>query len=84
MAAGGLLAPSVIVVVVVGEGDLRTGRRAPAGLNHDVGGELAVGDGALLLGLVSKRGGEEETVQTGRYRRKEQGREEEGFVMGLT
>lgn len=53
VAAGGLAAPSVVVVAVVAEGDLRCGRRAPARLDHDFGVELPVGDGALLLGLVS-------------------------------
>lgn len=56
MAAGGLAAPSVVVMAVVVEGDLRRGGRAPARLNHDVGLELAVGDGALLFGLVSNGG----------------------------
>lgn len=53
MAAGGLAAPSVVVVAVVGERDLRRGGRAPARLDHDVGLELAVRDSALLIGLVS-------------------------------
>lgn len=51
--ASGLAAPSVVVVAVVAEGDLGGGRRAPACLDHDVGLELAVFDGALLLSLVS-------------------------------
>lgn len=53
VAAGGLAAPGVVVVAVIGEGDLRRGRRAPARLNHDVGFELAVLYGALLLDIVS-------------------------------
>lgn len=57
VAAGGLAAPSVVVVAVIAEGDLRCSGRAPAGFNHDVGVELAVGDGALLFGLV-RNGGE--------------------------
>ena len=56
MTAGGLAAPSVVVVAVIGEGDLRSGGRAPARLYHDVGLELAVGDGALLFGIVSNGG----------------------------
>lgn len=56
VAASGLAAPGVVVVAVIGEGDLRRGGRAPARLDHDVGFELAVLDGALLLGLVSNGG----------------------------
>lgn len=53
VAASGLAAPSVVIEAVVGEGDLRFGGRAPARLNHDVGDELGVGDGALLFRVVS-------------------------------
>lgn len=53
VAAGGLAAPGVVVVAVVAEGDLRCGGRAPARLDHNVRVELAVGDGAFLLELVS-------------------------------
>lgn len=53
VAASGLAAPSVVIMAVVAEGDLRSGRRAPARLDHDVGLELAVFDGTLLLSLVS-------------------------------
>lgn len=58
VAAGGLPAPSVVVVAVVGERDLRCGRRAPARLDHDVGLELAIVDGALLVADVLATGGQ--------------------------
>lgn len=54
--AGRLAAPSVVVVAVIAEGDLRGGRRAPASLNHDVGLELIVFDGALLFTRVRNEG----------------------------
>lgn len=58
VAAGRLPAPSVVVVAVVGERDLRRGRRAPARLDHDVGLELAIVDDALLVADVLATGGQ--------------------------
>lgn len=63
--ASGLAAPSVVFMAVVAEGDLRSGRRAPARLDHDVGLELAVFDGALLLSLVSA-GGSPSSIKRGK------------------